>query len=325
MFKPYINALRWCSLTLVFLGLLLIPIFSVYQNFAAAHAYDLLAPADKALYNTVETVVGLVSTDPATSLQQVKGSTWSATIFGYQVNDPLVFFSLLFSSVPAAVLILPGILIPVLVTLMLGRVFCGWFCPAALLFELTANLRAWMQRQGVPTFNVVLSKNLPYWLLAMLICLTSFYGAGIVALVYPPAILARELYQLIALGSFSLGVVWLLGAMIFDLCVVPRGFCRYICPGGVVYRLLGRFRVLRVQRKRHACNDCARCNAVCDFALSPMQDQLGSACSNCGACISACPTQALNFTVASQQQPYQGAGLLGRAKAPNNVLEVVEP
>ena len=52
----HLNKLRWISLSIVFAMLLLLPLISVYQNFLAAHAYDLLRPGEKTLYGAVEMI-----------------------------------------------------------------------------------------------------------------------------------------------------------------------------------------------------------------------------------------------------------------------------
>ncbi len=99
--------------------------------------------------------------------------------------------------------------------------------------------------------------------------------------------------------------------LLFDLWVAKRGFCRYLCPGGALYALLGRYRLLRIRRVVENCNDCAKCNAVCEFGLNPMGDGFGQECNNCSACLAICPTDALAFTVNIRDLPDQGPGHLG--------------
>jgi ferredoxin-type protein NapH len=132
------------------------------------------------------------------------------------------------------------------------------------------------------------------------------------ASIYPPAIVGREMYYSIALGGFSSGAVFFLMTMLFDLLVARRGFCRYLCPGGALYSLLGRYRLVRIKRLVATCNDCVKCNAVCEFDLNPMRDDFGQECNNCAACIAVCPTDAMTFIVSPRDAPPQGPGHLGR-------------
>ena len=134
----------------------------------------------------------------------------------------------------------------------------------------------------------------------------------LVAAIYPPAIIGRELYYVVALGGFGAGMVFFLATLLFDLLVSRRGFCRYLCPGGALYSLIGRYRLLRIRRIVETCNDCAKCNAVCEFDLDPLRDGFGQECNNCTACMAICPTDALTFVIRPSDYPAQGPGHLGR-------------
>jgi len=63
------------------------------------------------------------------------------------------------------------------------------------------------------------------------------------------------------------------------------------------------------------CNDCAKCNAVCEFGLDPLRDDFGQECNNCSACIAICPTDALTFAIRITDVPNQGPGHLGHQYA----------
>jgi ferredoxin-type protein NapH len=157
-----------------------------------------------------------------------------------------------------------------------------------------------------------LSRKFKYLVLLMGLVLSPLLGTVAVATIYPPAIVGREIYYSIALDGFSIGAVFFVATLLFDLLVARRGFCLYLCPGGALYSLLGRFRLLRVQRIVEGCNDCAQCNAVCEFGLNPLRDGFGQECNNCTACIAVCPTDALTFKLSLKDQGAQGPGHLGR-------------
>ena len=69
---------------------------------------------------------------------------------------------------------------------------------------------------------------------------------------------------------------------------------------------------MRIRRIVETCNDCAKCNVVCEFDLDPMRDGFGQECNNCTACIAICPTDALAFTLRPRDYPEQGPGHLGQ-------------
>ncbi len=308
----HLNKLRWLTLTGVFLVLILLPCISVYQAYVAAHAYDLLTPSERNFYDVMELITSPFVDDPEHDLDAVKGTTWSATIFGLKLSDPLSVLGQVSASLDIYPPFLLAALIPVIITLILGRVFCGWICPATLLYELNTNMAAWLHQTGLPVGNRRFDRRLKYLALAVGVILSVVTGSVLFAAVYPPAIIGREIYYAIALGGFGAGAVFFVLTLLFDLLVARRGFCRYVCPGGALYSLLGRYRVLRIQREVDTCNDCSKCTAVCEFELDPMRDGFGQECNNCTACIAVCPTDALVFKIDVKDISYQGPGHLGR-------------
>jgi len=308
----HLNKLRWLSLTLVFSMLIALPFIHVYQTYVAAHAYDLLAPSEKQLYDVMETLTAPLTNNPARELDAIKGTTWSGTFWGLQLSDPLAGFGQLATSLSIYTPFLLTILIPLFLTMLLGRFFCGWICPATFIYELNTNLAMLLQRFGIKYGNRRFDRRIKYVVLAVGLGLSAITGSVLVAAIYPPAIIGRELYYAIALGGFGVGMVFFIGTLLFDLLVARRGFCRYVCPGGALYSLFGYFRLVRIRRVVENCNDCAKCKAVCEFGLNPLHDQFGQECNNCTACIAVCPTDAMTFTLRPVDYPAQGPGHLGR-------------
>ncbi len=317
MSKPFflwrhLNKLRWVTLTAVFAALVAVPFLHVYQTYVAAHAYDLLAPSEQRLYDVMEWLTAPFTEDAAEDLDAVKGNTWSATLWGLKLSDPLAVAGQTAAGLSIHWPFWLTALIPVVLTMFLGRFFCGWICPAAFLYELNTNLAAWLHWAGFKTGNRRFDKRIKYAVLAVGLVLSAASGSVLVAAIYPPAIIGRELYYVVALGGFGTGMMFFLATLLFDLLVSRRGFCRYLCPGGALYSLIGRYRLLRIRRIVETCNDCAKCNAVCEFELDPLRDGFGQECNTCTACMAICPTDALTFVIRPSDYPAQGPGHLGR-------------
>jgi ferredoxin-type protein NapH len=310
--QRHLNKLRWVSLWMVFAMLVFLPLVSVYQTYVAAHGYRLLSLPGKLLYDVMHFLTSPFTDDPATSLDAIKGTTWSGSFFGLKLSDPLAVVGQMAASMDIYWPFLVTALIPIIFTTVFGRFFCGWICPATLLYELNTNATVWLHKAGLPTGKLHLDRRLKYGVLALGLVLSAMTGSVLVAIIYPPAIIGRELYYGLALGGFGAGAVFFALTLLFDILVARRGFCRYLCPGGALYSLLGRYRLFRIRRTVETCNDCAKCNAVCEFARGPMHDDFGQECNNCSACIAVCPTQALIFTTSIRDVPYQGPGHLGR-------------
>jgi ferredoxin-type protein NapH len=308
----HLNKLRWVTLSIVFAMLVLLPYLHVYQTYVAAHAYDLLSPSQQRLYDVMEALTTPFTDDPAEDLDALKGNTWSGTFWGLKLSDPLAALG---QAAAGRTLYWPFLLtalIPIAFTVVFGRFFCGWLCPATFLYELNSNLAGWLRWAGLKLGSRRFDKRIKYVVLAIGVILSAMTGSVLVAAVYPPAIIGREIYYVIALGGFGAGTVFFLGTVLFDLLVARRGFCRYLCPGGALYALLGRYRLVRIRRIVETCNDCAKCNAVCEFGLDPLRDGFGQECNNCAACIAICPTDAMTFVIRPTDFPAQGPGHLGR-------------
>ena len=307
----HLNKARWVSLSIVFAMLVVLPFLHVYQTYVAAHAYDLLSPPETRIYDVMETLTRPFVSNPAEDLDAVKGNTWSGTFWGLKLSDPLAALGQMAAGRTLYWPFLITALIPVAFTALFGRFFCGWICPATLLYELNGNFASWLRWAGLKPGNRYFDKRIKYGVLALGVIGSAVTGSVLVAAVYPPAIIGREIYYAIALGGFGAGMVFFLATLGFDLLVARRGFCRYLCPGGALYSLLGRYRVVRIRRIVENCNDCAKCNAICEFGLDPLRDGFGQECNNCSACIAVCPTDALTFTIRPTDFPVQGPGHLG--------------
>ena len=308
--QRHLNKLRWLVLTLVFALLVLLPMISLYQTYVAAHGYDLLSPSQQHFYDFMETITSPFTEDPVDGLNGIKGTTWSGRFFGLQLSDPLAVLGQMAAGFTLYWPFLLSALIPVVATVLLGRFYCGWICPATFLYELNSNVAALLRRAGLRFGHTRLDRRIKYLVLALGLILSATFGSVLVAMIYPPAIIGRELYYAIALDGFGVGAVFFVLTLLFDILVARRGFCRYLCPGGALYSLLGRYRLLRIRRDVTQCNDCVKCNAICEFGLDPMRDDFGQECNNCTACIAVCPTDALSFTRAIHDLPNQGEGHL---------------
>jgi len=307
----HLNKVRWLVLTTIFSMLILIPFLHLYQSYVAAHAYDLLNSQEKLIYDTMEWLTTPVVNDPEIDLNQLKGSTWSGTLFGLSLSDPLAVVTQISASKQVYWSLILSALIPILLSVFFGRFFCGWICPATFIYELNDSLATLWRKAGFPAFHLKLHKHIKYYILAGGIIFSATTGITVFASVYPPAVIGREIYYAIALSGFAVGMVFFILTLLFDLMVTRRGFCRYICPGGALYSLLGKYRVLRIKRDVTQCNDCAKCNVACQFGLDPLRDDFSHECNNCTACIAVCPTDALSFTLNVKDVIYQGPGHFG--------------
>jgi len=92
---------------------------------------------------------------------------------------------------------------------------------------------------------------------------------------------------------------WFVGLLIVGLVgmnlVVPRFFCRVLCPLGAFLGVLARFAPFRIKRDLTKCTDCNACLRRCEGASDPQAALRKSECFVCFNCIDDCPEDALSF------------------------------
>ncbi len=287
-------------------GLMLaVVLLSLYAHYRAARALDdleLTRTWKGALLGRIDRYVAGLS-DPQAFLDGYKGTVWSMRIAGVDLTDPLAAVEMSAAAHTVYRPLLVSVAIPVVVTLLLGRVFCSWICPAGLLFELAGKLRKLLRLAELRPAEVHFSHRNKYLLLLAGLAVVAAVGAPIFALVYPPAVLSRVVHAWI-FGTALTGMLVLLAAIVlFELFVSPRWWCRTMCPGGALYAVLGWPRVLRVRLDAGRCSGCRECEPVCEPGLNPVLESESIECDNCGVCIRHCPDGALRYTLGLPRRP----------------------
>lgn len=230
----------------------------------------------------------------------VLGAPWSMSMFGLEVFDPLAVLGLLAARALAWPVLL-GALPAVLLVLTFGRYFCSWICPYAVLVGASNALRAALVRLGVPIRDLQIPPRAALWVLAVVVVVTAVSGTQVAALVYPPSVLNRALYKLAAFGTLGGGGLVLAVLFLFDTLVSRAGFCRSLCPGGALFRLLSFSSPVTVVRTESKCTSCTLCDVVCNMGQSPMTDRVDTGCDRCTKCVSSCPTGALDLVAIARR------------------------
>ena len=169
-----------------------------------------------------------------------------------------------------------------LVTLLLGRVWCGWACPQTVLGDLTS----WVvpERRARPRRG-----RRPLGFLAVA-AVSAIVSADILWYFVPP----QELLARLAagkLGPVLAGSWWALFAILFlDLAWLRATFCATVCPYAKLQGVLFDRSTLVVAydtRRAADCVDCGACVRVCPTGID-IRDGLQMECIACAECIDAC-------------------------------------
>ena len=124
--------------------------------------------------------------------QQYYGSVWSLHVPGLSMTDLLAGLESIVTSRTLIWVLLVSLVIPLIVTILFGKVYCSWVCPMGLLFEAGEKLRRFVQFLEIRPLNVKFSPLNKYILLVIGLLLGFFLGLPLLHYIYPPALLGRE-------------------------------------------------------------------------------------------------------------------------------------
>ncbi len=246
--------------------------------------------------------------------------------------DPLVGFATALSTGTVYRWLWRGVFV-LIPTLILGRVFCNWMCPYGTLHQFVGwlfNVRS--NRDRIDSNRYRPGFQLKYVILTVFLVLAAL-GSLQIGLLDPICLLVRtfavalmpasdlahgnlaEVLRVrlgmdpeplaalvmkpgVAEGRIFAGA-WLVGFVIIGLVgmnlVIPRFFCRFLCPLGAFLGVLSRFALWRIDRDVTKCTDCDLCLRRCEGASDPHQALRKSECFVCFNCIDDCPEDALAF------------------------------
>jgi polyferredoxin/Pyruvate/2-oxoacid:ferredoxin oxidoreductase delta subunit len=271
---------------------------------------------------------------------------------GYPVKlfldfDPFIFLTTVLSTraqeIPTAFYLSITV---ILVTIVLGRVFCGWICPLGTLNNIVGSFKKRHAKR--PPFYLHRIKY--YILIALLV--SSVFTLQFAGILDPISLLIRSfslsIYPLINYGtraffdglynadipgvvhisesiysvmkksilSFQqpyyhqgifIGVIFL---TILGLNLIEKRFwCKYLCPLGAFFGLLSRYSILK-REVSEGCTSCGMCDSVCQGAAfsENREEWRKTECLACFNCDDICPANAVSFGFGRKTVPSMDLG-----------------
>lgn len=183
-----------------------------------------------------------------------------------------------------------------------GRSFCAWACPYHLLGELAEMLHLKLAARKLAKDHKLHrgTRTVVYVAFAVLALVT---GYTVFETISPVGILSRAFTY-----GATIALVWVAALLLIEVFYSRRFWCRYICPIGMTYGVVGAFSPLKVTYDAEKCLHEGECRRVCmvphvlfmtkmGYAKDVNMD-IGADCTRCGACIEVCPTGSLKYEMA---------------------------
>lgn len=186
--------------------------------------------------------------------------------------------------------------IPIGISLVWGRAFCGWICPLGGVQELIHKVQSPLRcYQGLPSYLDKPLKWLKFAILAYVGYLTWKSSTNIFSQYEP----FRVLFNF---TGTSLTIALLVLTLTISL-FISRPFCRYACPYGAILKVAGALSHFKVQLSEDSCVECGLCTkeGVCPMgAISCRADSKkpkidNSECIVCLECTNTCKRSSISL------------------------------
>jgi len=240
-------------------------------------------------------------------VQLLEGALTASRFMGFHLADLHSSLQVMLAYKHVLVNLLIGtVSVFVLWFLLGGRTFCSWVCPYHLVAEWAESLHLYLARRNLVRdhqFHRGL-RSVFFVIFALLAFVT---GYTVFETMSPTGILSRALIY-----GPGLALSWVAALLLFEIFYSRRAWCRYVCPIGLTYGVVGALSPIKVNYHLESCFHEGECRKVCmvphvlDTVIkgraADMNVEIGADCTRCGRCVETCPTQSLTFQVKGLQK-----------------------
>jgi polyferredoxin len=205
-------------------------------------------------------------------------------------------------------------LVTVALTIIFGRFFCGWVCPFGSLQHLVGFLgnRKTKLAKRIQLNKYRKAQCIKYLILIFFLFMAAFPSIGATlqtGLLDPIPLAARSFQLLLSIADRTVNFVsatprfyegaWLILLIFFTAVLlnllIPRFYCRFICPLGALFGILSRFAIWRIGKNQSECSNCKLCDRSCEGGCEPSSNIRISECVLCFNCRQDCKDQIISY------------------------------
>lgn len=182
-----------------------------------------------------------------------------------------------------------------------NKVICGWACPFGALQELIYS---------IPIFRKIKKIKIPFWItnsiravlfFAVLVILFGIVGGkkGLVLYHY------INPFNLFNIDFDSVSIPITIISVLVIAFIFYRPFCQLICPFGFLSWISEKFSIFRIRIDHEKCTNCNACIEACPLNAANAyveNKKLGSDCFSCGRCLNTCSFDAIKYDKADKHK-----------------------
>ena len=225
------------------------------------------------------------------------------TAIGTMLTTHTLYYGLLWS------------LATVVLTIIVGRFFCGWVCPFGSIHHFVSF---WGRRKKTMPRKIHLNKYrkaqcIKYFILVFFLSIAAFPSVAATlqtGLLNPIPLITRSFnLVLLPIADGFVNIVsvaqrfyegaWLVFTIFLTMVLlnlaIPRFYCRFVCPLGALFGILSRFAIWRIGKKQNECTNCKLCEHNCEGGCEPAGNIKISECVLCFNCRDDCKDELIAY------------------------------
>jgi len=203
-----------------------------------------------------------------------------------------------------------------LLTIVMGRWFCGWVCAFGAYndFIYFISRKVFKRKFKVNEKVDSILKYTKYVVLIFIIIISWTMGSNILGSTSPWDAFGQITDLSTIFSSLLIGLM-LLVLITIGAFFVERFFCRYLCPLGAVFSLISRLGITKINKPKADCGKCKACTINCSMGLKlyKVNGARGGDCINCLKCTEVCPRNNANVNILGQDLNKELAGSVAMA------------